>query len=108
MAVTVVQASILDGLLEMTKMAQDRGCEPLIWAIQLSSTLNSAGVTLPSTEVANLLVSHICWDNNVPITWKFLEKALTAKIVPPMLVLSLLSTRFCSLTNSVPEYFLCL
>ncbi|KAM7521558.1 hypothetical protein LguiA_011460 [Lonicera macranthoides] len=93
MTVTVVQASVWDGVLEMTKMAQDRGCEPLIWAIQLSSTLNSAGVTLPSTEVANLLVSHICWDNNVPITWKFLEKALTAKIVPPMLVLSLLSTR---------------
>jgi hypothetical protein len=93
MAVTVHDTSIWDGVLELTKLAQDRGSEPLIWAIQLTSHLNSAGVTLPSIEVANLLVSHICWDNNVPITWKFLEKALTARIVPPMLVLALLSSR---------------
>ncbi|XP_059660526.1 mediator of RNA polymerase II transcription subunit 33B [Cornus florida] len=85
--------SLWDGVLEHTKSAQDRGSDPVLWAIHLSSSLSSAGVSLPSTEVANLLVSHICWDNNVPITWKFLEKALTAKIVPPMLVLALLSSR---------------
>ncbi|KAA8543203.1 hypothetical protein F0562_021302 [Nyssa sinensis] len=92
MAVTV-QSSMWDGVLELTKSAQDRGSDPLMWAIQLSSSLNSAGVALPSTEVANLLVSHICWANNVPITWKFLEKALAVKIVPPIFVLALLSSR---------------
>ncbi|PQQ16831.1 mediator of RNA polymerase II transcription subunit 33B [Prunus yedoensis var. nudiflora] len=60
---------------------------------RLSSSLNSAAVALPSVELAHLLVSHICWANHVPITWKFLEKALTVKIVPPMLVLALLSTK---------------
>lgn len=49
---------------------------------------------MPSVELANVLVSHICWENNVPIMWKFLEKALMLKIVPPMLVLALLSQRF--------------
>ncbi|XAR58520.1 hypothetical protein NMG60_11013948 [Bertholletia excelsa] len=82
-----------DGVIESTKSAQERGCDPLLWAVQLSSGLNSAGVSLPSTELADLLVSHICWANNVPITWKFLEKALAMRIVPPLYVLALLSTR---------------
>lgn len=98
MAVNHQQQSLWREVLELTKTAQDRNTDPLTWAIQLSSTLNSAadgdGLTLPSTELAHLLVSHICWDNHVPITWKFLEKALTLNIVPPSLVLALLSTRF--------------
>ncbi|KAI4317736.1 hypothetical protein L6164_025583 [Bauhinia variegata] len=82
-----------DGVIELTKAAQEKGSDPLVWAIQIHSNLNSAGESMPSVELANLLVSYICWENNVPILWKFLEKALTLKIVPPMLVLALLSVR---------------
>ncbi|XP_075641479.1 mediator of RNA polymerase II transcription subunit 33B [Castanea sativa] len=82
-----------DGVLELTKSAQEKNSDPLLWAVQLSTSLSSAGVVLPSVELAHLLVSHICFANHVPVTWKFLEKALTVKIAPPMLVLSLLSTR---------------
>nr|POE97226.1 mediator of rna polymerase ii transcription subunit 33a [Quercus suber] len=82
-----------DGVLELTKSAQEKNSDPLLWAVQLSASLSSAGVVLPSVELAHLLVSHICFANHVPVTWKFLEKALTVKIAPPMLVLSLLSTR---------------
>ncbi|KAI4301291.1 hypothetical protein L6164_034583 [Bauhinia variegata] len=89
----VSQPMVWDAVLELTKSAQEKNVDPLLWAIQLSSTLNSAGVSLPSVEVAQLLVSHICWDNHVPIMWKFLEKAVTVKIVPSLLVLALLSTR---------------
>lgn len=89
-----MEASLSDSVVELTKVAQQKGSDPLVWAIHLSSNLTSMGVSLPSVEVANALVSHICWDNNVPIIWKFLEKALALKIVPPMLVLALLSTRF--------------
>ncbi|XP_010278698.1 PREDICTED: mediator of RNA polymerase II transcription subunit 33A isoform X2 [Nelumbo nucifera] len=90
---TSVHTTLWDSVIELTKGAQDKGTDPLLWAIQLSSSLNSAGVSLPSTEVAHLLVSHICWGNNVPITWKFLEKTLIVKIAPPILVLALLSCR---------------
>ncbi|XP_024980168.1 mediator of RNA polymerase II transcription subunit 33A isoform X1 [Cynara cardunculus var. scolymus] len=82
-----------DSVLELTKKSQNKGSDPLIWAIHLSSQLNSAGVSLPSTDLANLLVSNICWESNNPISWKFLEKALIFNIVPPLLVLALLSTR---------------
>lgn len=87
-------ASVWDGVVELTKVAQEKGSDPLVWAIQMYSNLNSAGESLPSAELANVLVSYICWENNVPILWKFLEKALMLKIVPPMLVLALLSVRF--------------
>ena len=98
MAVSLQAASsVWESVLEHTKSAQDKNSDPLLWAVQLSSSLHSAGVSLPSIDLAHLLVSHICWDNHVPITWKYLEKALVAKFVPPVLVLALLSARFLSL-----------
>lgn len=103
MAVVAGQQSTLwDGVIELTKLAQFKGTDPLMWAMQLSSTLNSAGISMPSTDVANLLVSHICWANNVPIAWKFLEKALALRIVPPMFVLALLSNRVIPTRRSYP------
>ncbi|XP_050240388.1 mediator of RNA polymerase II transcription subunit 33A-like [Quercus robur] len=80
-------------VIEVTKDAQEKGSDPHVWAMQLSKFLNSEGVSLPSIEVAEALVSYICWDNNVPILWKFLDKALVLNIVPPLLVLTLFSTR---------------
>jgi len=88
-----VSSSVWDSVLEHTMSAQVKNSEPHLWAIQLSSSLNSAGVDLPSLELARLLVSHICFDNHVPITWKLLEKALSLNLAPPLLVLALLSTR---------------
>ncbi|KAL5701678.1 hypothetical protein ACHQM5_026990 [Ranunculus cassubicifolius] len=93
---------IYDELLNFTKTAQIKGIEPLQWAIQISSNLNSAGISLPCVEFAHLLVSHICWENNVPITWKYLEKALTGNLVPPMLILALLSSRVIPSRRSQP------
>ncbi|XP_059434342.1 mediator of RNA polymerase II transcription subunit 33A-like [Corylus avellana] len=89
------QRNIWDRVIELTKEAQEKSSDPLLWAMQLSSYLNSAEVcvSLPSIELADVLVSYICWDNNVPIVWKFLDRALVLNIVPPMLVLALLSSR---------------
>lgn len=88
-----MQCNLLDSVLELTKVAQEKGSDPLVWAIQVSSCLSSSGVSLPSLELANFLVSHICWENNVPIAWKFLEKALVLKIVSPIIVFPLISSR---------------
>lgn len=89
-----MQNTIWDSVLEITKVAQEKGSDPLIWALQVSSSLSSSGVGLPSPELANVLVSYIFWDNNMPILWKLLEKALALRIVPPLMVLALLSDRF--------------
>ncbi|KAL3505849.1 hypothetical protein ACH5RR_031231 [Cinchona calisaya] len=104
--VTTYECSLLwDGVFEITKLAQENGSDPLLWAIKVSSNLSSSGVSLPSFELANFLVSYIFWENNVPITWKFLEKALVLKIVPSLPVLALLSTRVTPSRHSRPAAF---
>ncbi|GFY85183.1 REF4-related 1 [Actinidia rufa] len=106
MAVVSIQSSSLwDCVLELTEVAQEKGSDPLLWALQVSSNLNCAGVVLPCPELANLLVSHICWANNVPIAWKFLDKALAFKIAPPLLVLALLSNRVIPNRSSRPAAY---
>lgn len=87
------EGNLWDSVLEITKVEQEKGGDPLVWAVQVSSCLSSSGVSLPSFELANFLVSHICWENNLPIAWKFLEKALVLKIVSPIIVFPLLSSR---------------
>lgn len=105
------QSSVWDVVIKQTKEAQEKGSDPLLWSMQVSSNLSSAGVCIPSMELANVLVSYICWENNVPILWKFLEKALILNMVPSMLVLALLSSRsvflfLFSIFNFVNYFFL--
>ncbi|KAJ6764152.1 hypothetical protein OIU74_023097 [Salix koriyanagi] len=104
-----IQNTIWDSVLEITKVAQEKGNDPLIWALQVSSSLSSSGVSLPSPELANVLVSYIFWDNNMPILWKFLEKALALKLVPSLMVLALLSDRVVPCRRARPvAYRLCM
>ncbi|KAK4482257.1 hypothetical protein RD792_009408 [Penstemon davidsonii] len=105
MAPAELERRVRDGVLELTKAAQERGTDPLMWAMELSSTLTAANVSIPSVEVAELLVSHICWSNNVPMAWKLLEKALTVRVVPPMLVLALLSLRSMEAINELLQFY---
>ncbi|KAL8260330.1 hypothetical protein R6Q59_028283 [Mikania micrantha] len=101
----VTNTNLWDGVIEMTKYAQIQATDPSIWAAQLSASLMAAGVSVPSPEVAGLLVSHLCWANNVPIVWKFLEKAIALRLVPPMLVLALLSNSVIPSRKSQPAAY---
>lgn len=85
--------TVWDCVIELTKMAQENCVDPRLWASQLSSNLKFFAVELPSTELAEVIVSYICWDNNVPIVWKFLERAMALKLVSPLVVLALLADR---------------
>ncbi|KAF3793040.1 Mediator of RNA polymerase II transcription subunit 33A [Nymphaea thermarum] len=108
MAVSVPTA-LWDGVLDITKRCQKKREEPFLWAIQISGHLNMCGVSLPSVELAHILVFHICWDNNVPIAWKYLEQSISSKIAPPILVLGLVSARAIPCRRSRPAaYRLCL
>ncbi|KAG4390581.1 hypothetical protein GLYMA_05G001600v4 [Glycine max] len=96
---------VWDGIMQVTKLAQEKKTDPLLWSIQVSSALNSGGVSLPSIELAHRLVSHICFDNHLPITWKFLEKAMSLRLLPPFLALSLLSSRVLPLRRLHPSAY---
>ncbi|CAH2052914.1 unnamed protein product [Thlaspi arvense] len=84
--------TVWDGVIELTKMAQEQCVDARLWASHLSANLKPV-IEFPSTELAEVLVSYICWDNNVPVLWKFLERAMALKLVSPLVVLALLSDR---------------
>lgn len=87
------------------KDLESKGNDPMIWAMHLSSKLTSNGVVLPSPDLAHVLVNHICWDNNNPVSWKFLEKALLFNLVPPLLLLALLANRVIPERQTQPAAF---
>ncbi|KAL0742754.1 hypothetical protein Bca4012_084267 [Brassica carinata] len=72
--------------------AQEQCVDARLWASHLSATLKPF-VEFPSTELAEVLVSYICWDNNLPLLWKFLERAMSLNLVSPLVVLALLAHR---------------
>ncbi|XP_057546589.1 mediator of RNA polymerase II transcription subunit 33A-like [Amaranthus tricolor] len=100
-----MEKSTWESVIEITKSFQQKGSDPILWAIQVSSYLNSAAISLPSIELAHTLVSYICWDNNVPAAWEFLDKALVLNLVPPLFVVSLLSTRAIPCRHSRPSAY---
>lgn len=85
--------TVWDGVIELTKMAQEQCVDARLWASHLSATLKPF-VEFPSTELAEVLVSYICWDNNLPLLWKFLERAMSLNLVSPLVLLALLAHRF--------------
>ncbi|KAA3485473.1 mediator of RNA polymerase II transcription subunit 33A [Gossypium australe] len=93
MEFSLQSSRLWEEVMEQTKVAKEKGIDPLLWALQVSSSVGTSGIALPSTELAQVLVNYICWDNNIPILWKFLDKALMMKIIPPLLVIALLSQR---------------
>uniref|UniRef100_A0A7N0T3L3 Reduced epidermal fluorescence 4 n=2 Tax=Kalanchoe fedtschenkoi TaxID=63787 RepID=A0A7N0T3L3_KALFE len=98
-------AAVWNSVLEITKSAQENNVNPPAWAARVASVLNSNGLTLPSVDLAHVLVSHIFWDNHVPSTWKFLESAVTAKIIHPVILFALLPSRVIPMRRVNPVAF---
>lgn len=105
MEFSLQSSRLWEEVVEQTKVAKEKGIDPLLWALQVSSSLGTSGIALPSTELAHVLVNYICWDNNIPILWKFLDKALMMKIIPPLLVIALLSQRVIPSRRSHPAAY---
>ena len=81
---------------EALKRCQERREPPLIWATEMVKCLDSAGLGLPSVELGQVLVSQLCFAHNCPSMWKFLDHALSSRLLSPLHVLSLLTSRFLS------------
>lgn len=82
-------------VMETLKGCQERKEPPLIWALQVSKCVGTAGLELPSPELGEVLVSNLCFASaSNPSLWKFLEQALSSRLCSSLHVLSLLSSRF--------------
>lgn len=77
-------------VLQTLKGCQEGKDNPLIWAMEIGKW----AVRVPSPELGEVLVSHLCFHNNHPSLWKFLHQALSSTLLFPLHVLSLLTARF--------------
>ncbi|KAK7336724.1 hypothetical protein VNO77_17270 [Canavalia gladiata] len=89
----VDEPSPWDEVLRQTKVALESNTDPNLWAFEVTSTLHSFSISLPSVELAHRLVTLFFWDNHSPAAWKFLHTAISLDILPPFLLIALLSIR---------------
>lgn len=66
---------------------------PLLRALELSRRLHERGVSLPSPNLAEILVSNLCFSQHTPSLWKLLDQAMASRLVSPLQILALLTQR---------------
>lgn len=98
---------LLEKVKECLSQRQDQRREesPLVWAMEVVKCLKSLKMKMPSPDLAEILVSHLCFDNNNASIWKFLQQALSSRLLSPLHVLSLLSSRVIPNRRSQPEAY---
>ncbi|XP_049933972.1 mediator of RNA polymerase II transcription subunit 33A-like isoform X2 [Nymphaea colorata] len=90
---------------ELVKSSQEKKDAPLNWAVEVSKLLQQTGGGFPSLELGDALVSHLCWDNNTPLVWKFIDQAMNSHLVSSLHILALLSSRMISQRWNQPEAY---
>ncbi|KAJ4832513.1 hypothetical protein Tsubulata_000069 [Turnera subulata] len=92
-------------VMETVKYCQQRQEAPLVWAMEVGKCLRSLGVGVPSPELGDAVVPHLCFHNNHPSLWKFLQQALSSRLLSRLHVLPLLSSRVIPHRRSQPEAY---
>ncbi|KAL5974893.1 hypothetical protein ACLOJK_031567 [Asimina triloba] len=79
-------------VLATVKSSQERKDPPLIWAMEVSKCVQETGLGLPNPELGQVLVSNLCFTNNNPMLWKFIEHAIGTRLLSSVHVLALLTS----------------
>ncbi|GLU14786.1 hypothetical protein SLE2022_313340 [Rubroshorea leprosula] len=83
----------------------EREVSPLVSAMGMGKGVGPRGSEIPSPELAQLIVSHLCFRHNHPSLWKFLHSALSSRLLSPIHVLALLTSRVIPQRRSQPEAY---
>ena len=87
-----------EGVLETLKRCEQRNETTLVSAMEVAKCLRSWQVQLPSPELGQLLVSRLCSSSSSSSSssslWKFIEQALSSRLLYPLQLLSLLTSRY--------------
>ncbi|KAF6172668.1 hypothetical protein GIB67_041991 [Kingdonia uniflora] len=94
-----------DRVVETFKVCQQRNDSPVIWRMEISKCVREAGLGFPSPELGQILVSNLCFSNNNPSLWKFVEQAVSSGLVSPLHVLALLTSRVVPRRWTEPEAY---
>ncbi|KAJ3676638.1 hypothetical protein LUZ60_004050 [Juncus effusus] len=66
---------------------------PLLRSIELARRLQQKGLSLPNPNLAEILVSHLCFSQNTPSLWKLLDQAMASRLISPLQTLALLTQK---------------
>lgn len=81
-------------VLEVVKASEERGDPPLVWALEVGRCVQERGLELPSLELGDVVVGSLCFANNTPSLWKFLDQAIASGLLSPLHTLALLTSRY--------------
>jgi hypothetical protein len=84
------------------KASEARGDPLLVRAVELARVVAGEGATIPSPDLAGILVSNLCFAHNSPSLWKLVGQAMASRLLSPLHVLALLTPRYASRRRSVP------
>ncbi|XP_077214711.1 mediator of RNA polymerase II transcription subunit 33A-like isoform X2 [Tasmannia lanceolata] len=104
----VSNPSIMDfeqRVLETVKSCQERKDPPLVWAMEVSKCIQETGLGLPNLELGQVLVSNLCFSNNNPSLWKFIEQGISSRLLSSLQVLALLTSRVIPNRRCQPEAY---
>jgi hypothetical protein len=105
MASSSSQQQWQEKVLELTKLLQEQGDPPFLWAVEVGKCLLGAGLQAPSVELGQLLISHLCWSNNGPMLWKYIEQAMGTRLLNSLHILALLTSRVIPYRQLQPEAY---
>ncbi|KAJ1690345.1 hypothetical protein LUZ63_014500 [Rhynchospora breviuscula] len=91
---TTTSTSHLDQLISSELKASEVHSEaPLLRSLDLSRRLQEKGISLPSPNLAEILVSNLCFSQHTPSLWKLLDQAMASRLVAPLQILALLTQK---------------
>lgn len=67
---------------------------PLLRSLELSRRLQERGISLPNPNLAQILVSNLCFSHHTPCLWKLLDQAMASRLVAPLQILALLTQKY--------------
>uniref|UniRef100_A0A1D1Y8M9 GMP synthase [glutamine-hydrolyzing] n=2 Tax=Anthurium amnicola TaxID=1678845 RepID=A0A1D1Y8M9_9ARAE len=92
-------------VLDVVKSSEERGDPPLVWAVEVGRCVQARGMELPSLELGETVVGSLCFANNTPSLWKFLDQALASGLLSPLHTLALLTARVIPYRQIQPEAY---
>ncbi|BBM97921.1 hypothetical protein MPTK1_1g09470 [Marchantia polymorpha subsp. ruderalis] len=98
---SVSAQEMLSVMQEVTRLGLTRREPALVWGVDVSSS----GASFPSVELGAVLLSQCLASEPRGLAWLYLQHALSANLVCPLLTLALLTSRVIPIRQQQPEMF---
>ncbi|KAJ3688467.1 hypothetical protein LUZ61_017631 [Rhynchospora tenuis] len=88
--------------------SETRGDPPWLCAVNVAQCCGSDendSPGFPDADLAAIMVSNLCFSHNTPYMWKLLEQSMATKLVYPLHVLALLTSRVIQNRREQPQTY---